>query len=46
MVCPNASCSTRGGESNIVGIKLDPINVAWFYQCAVCSATWKQFARG
>lgn len=46
MVCPNASCSTRGGESNIVGIKLDPINVSWFYQCAVCSATWKQFARG
>ncbi len=46
MICPNASCSTRGGESNIVGIKLDPINVAWFYQCAVCSATWKQFARG
>jgi DNA-directed RNA polymerase subunit M/transcription elongation factor TFIIS len=46
MICPNASCSTRGGESNIVGIKLDPINVSWFYQCAVCSATWKQFARG
>lgn len=46
MVCPNATCPTQGKESNIVGIKLDPVNVAWFYQCAVCSATWKQFARG
>jgi len=46
MTCPNAACPTRGKESNIVGIKLDPVNVSWFYQCAVCSATWKQFARG
>jgi DNA-directed RNA polymerase subunit M/transcription elongation factor TFIIS len=46
MVCPNKSCTTQGKESNIVGIKLDPVNVSWFYQCAACSATWKQFARG
>jgi len=46
MVCPNNNCSTRGQQSNIVGIKLDPVNVVWFYQCAACNATWKQFARG
>lgn len=46
MVCPNTSCPTQGKDSNIVGIKLDSVNVAWFYQCAVCSATWKQHARG
>lgn len=46
MVCPNTTCSTRGGESNIVGIKLDPVNVSWLYQCAVCDTTWKQLARG
>ena len=46
MVCPNDTCSTHNKESNIVGIKLDPINVAWMYQCAACGTTWKQFARG
>lgn len=44
MVCKNETCTTRGGPSNIVGIKLDPVNVIWFYQCAVCDATWKQHA--
>lgn len=46
MVCPNTTCPTRGQASNIVGIKLDPVHVVWMYQCAVCSATWKQSARG
>lgn len=46
MICPNQSCPTQGKESNIVGIKLDPVNASWFYQCAVCNTTWKQFARG
>lgn len=46
MVCPNASCPTRGKDSNIVGIKLDPVQVVWLYQCAVCDTTWKQNARG
>lgn len=45
MVCPNETCQTRGKESNVVGIKLDPVNVLWLYQCAVCNATWKQLAR-
>ena len=46
MVCPNDECPTRGHESKIKGIKLDSVNVAWLYQCAVCDKTWKQFARG
>lgn len=46
MTCLNAACTTRGRESNIVGIKLDPTNVLWLYQCAVCDTTWKQHARG
>lgn len=56
MICPNDACTTRGSgpnaagnrasESNVVGIKLDPVNVLWLYQCAVCGVTWKQFARG
>jgi DNA-directed RNA polymerase subunit M/transcription elongation factor TFIIS len=46
MICPNDTCETRGKESNIVGVKLDPVNVLWLYQCAACGTTWKQFARG
>ncbi len=46
MICNNADCPTRGKESDIVGIKLDPVNVKWFYQCAVCDETWSQLARG
>jgi DNA-directed RNA polymerase subunit M/transcription elongation factor TFIIS len=46
MKCPNPVCTTKGKESNIVGIKLDAKNVVWMYQCAVCDATWKQAARG
>ena len=46
MVCLNQACPTQGRDSNIVGIKLDPVNVSWFYQCAVCNTTWTQFARG
>jgi DNA-directed RNA polymerase subunit M/transcription elongation factor TFIIS len=46
LVCPNTTCTTQGHESNIVGVKLDPVNVLWLYQCAACGVTWKQFARG
>jgi len=46
MVCPTETCPTRGKEANVVGVKLDPVNVLWLYQCAVCDVTWKQFARG
>ena len=46
MTCKNTQCSTRGKESNIVGIKLDPVNVVWMYQCAVCDTIWKQNAQG
>jgi hypothetical protein len=46
MTCKNSACPTRGKESDIVGIKLDPVNVVWMYQCAVCDTTWKQNAQG
>lgn len=46
MICRNGDCPTQGQASNIVGIKLDPINVSWFYRCAVCNETWTQLARG
>jgi DNA-directed RNA polymerase subunit M/transcription elongation factor TFIIS len=46
MICPNDKCPTRGRDSDVVGIKLDPVNVSWMYQCAVCDTTWKQLARG
>jgi DNA-directed RNA polymerase subunit M/transcription elongation factor TFIIS len=46
MICPNDGCVTRGKDSNIVGIKLDAVNVVWLYQCAACDTTWKQLARG
>ena len=45
MVCPNTSCSTRGRESSIKGIKLDAETVMWYYRCTVCKETWKQLAR-
>lgn len=46
MVCPNKTCPTHGGESDIVGIELDSVNVSWFYLCGACGVTWKQLARG
>lgn len=46
MTCINATCPTRGKESDIVGVKVDPRNVIWMYQCAVCNAQWKQASRG
>ena len=45
MACLNPACTTRGKESDIVGVKLDSVNVTWMYQCAVCDAMWKQNAR-
>jgi DNA-directed RNA polymerase subunit M/transcription elongation factor TFIIS len=47
IVCPNNSCSTRKstGDSDVVGIRLDAINLTWLYQCAVCDYTWTQNAR-
>jgi DNA-directed RNA polymerase subunit M/transcription elongation factor TFIIS len=46
LVCPNDACPTHGKASNIKGIKLDPVNVMWLYQCVACDTTWKQLARG
>ena len=46
MTCVNETCPTRGRMSNIVGLKLDATNAIWLYQCATCSTTWKQAARG
>ena len=46
MVCKNETCPTQGRPSNIVGLKLDPVQVIWLYQCVTCGATWKQAARG
>jgi DNA-directed RNA polymerase II subunit RPB9 len=45
MTCLNPTCATQGKESDIVGVKLDSVNVTWMYQCAVCDAMWKQNAR-
>lgn len=43
--CKNEECPTRGKKSDVVGIKIDPVNVVWMYQCAACNTTWKQSAR-
>jgi hypothetical protein len=42
--CPNEECQTRkgGAEPDVVALKIDPVNVVWMYQCAVCSTSWKQ----
>ena len=48
MNCFNDRCPTRapGEKSQIVGVKLDAVNVAWMYQCKVCDTQWKQNAKG
>lgn len=46
LVCPNEACTTRGGPSNIKGIKLDADKVLWYYKCVACKTAWKQLARG
>ena len=48
MVCFNQACPTRapGEKSDIVGVKLDAVKVAWMYQCRVCDTQWKQSAKG
>lgn len=45
--CVNVECPSRrgGAESDVVGVKIDPTNVVWMYQCANCDTTWKQSAR-
>lgn len=46
IACPNPGCPTKSGRSNdVVGVKLDAVNVTWMYQCAVCDTTWKQNAQ-
>lgn len=41
--CANDDCpSKKGSKSDVVGVKIDRINVIWMYQCAVCDFTWKQ----
>ena len=47
IICPNADCPTKKGVvSDVVAVKVDPVNVVWMYQCAVCDWSWKQSARG
>ena len=48
MSCFNDRCTTRapGQKSQIVGVKLDAVNVVWMYQCKVCDTQWKQNAKG
>lgn len=43
--CINESCPTQGGESDIVGVKLDKDNVIWMYKCAICKTAWQQQSR-
>lgn len=38
--CP--SCK----KTDVVGVKLDPVDVLWMYRCVECSETWKQRATG
>jgi DNA-directed RNA polymerase subunit M/transcription elongation factor TFIIS len=38
--CPNDTCTSN----DVVGVKIDAVNVVWMYQCAVCSTSWKQSA--
>lgn len=40
LTCPNKACSAKSPE--VVGVKLDPVNVIWMYQCTHCDVTWKQ----
>lgn len=44
--CPNEECGSRNGseDPDVVGVKIDAVNVVWMYQCAVCSTSWKQEA--
>ena len=46
IACPNQTCPTkRGTQSDVVGIRLDAVNLTWLYQCAICDHTWTQNAR-
>lgn len=46
IACPNATCPTKSGvPSDVVGVKIDAVNVTWMYQCAVCDTMWKQNAQ-
>ena len=40
--CANDECPSKKGKSDVVGVKIDRVNVIWMYQCAVCDFTWKQ----
>jgi len=45
IVCPNAECPSKSGATpDVVGVKIDPVNVIWMYQCTNCDQTWKQGA--
>jgi DNA-directed RNA polymerase subunit M/transcription elongation factor TFIIS len=42
IACPNKECSSRQGKSEVVGVKIDRVNLIWMYQCTTCEFTWKQ----
>ena len=43
IVCPNKECP--GPKPDVVGKKIDAVELVWMYQCANCDTTWKQAAR-
>jgi DNA-directed RNA polymerase subunit M/transcription elongation factor TFIIS len=46
IVCPNVDCPSRKGKTpDVVGVKVDAVNLVWMYQCANCDYTWKQASR-
>jgi DNA-directed RNA polymerase subunit M/transcription elongation factor TFIIS len=43
MTCPNSDCPSRQkGKTEVVGVKIDRVNLIWMYQCTECDITWKQ----
>lgn len=41
--CPNKSCSSRasGGESDVIYIKYDTVNMKYLYICTKCDVQWR-----
>jgi DNA-directed RNA polymerase subunit M/transcription elongation factor TFIIS len=41
--CPTASCPSRatGGESDVIYIKHDTVNMKYIYICTKCNTNWK-----
>ncbi len=46
IACFNGECpSHKTKVYDVVGVKIDKVNVVWMYQCRVCSTSWKQPSR-